>query len=248
MTKPTLNLLTLSNTPIYEQLQLEEALLRADTNNYCLINHGSPPAIVMGISGKAKELIDQNHVKDIPVIRRFSGGGTVVVDENTLFVTMICNKEDVDTSPFPKQILCWNGNLFKQSLKEHRYSVKENDYAIDDRKFGGNAQYICKNRWLHHSTLLWDYNPTLMKALTLPPKMPVYREQRPHTDFLCKLNTFLQKKEEFLTPFTSTLEEHFALKPISYEDISHILQRPHRTATQKTTTGAAPGKSIKVDK
>ena len=37
--------------PILEQLQLEEALFRADQRNWCLLNSGSPPAIVMGISG-----------------------------------------------------------------------------------------------------------------------------------------------------------------------------------------------------
>ena len=44
--------------PIYDQLLLEEALLRSDTRNWCIISEGSPPAIVMGISGKKHELID----------------------------------------------------------------------------------------------------------------------------------------------------------------------------------------------
>jgi lipoate-protein ligase A len=35
-----------------------------------------------------------HHLKDsIPVIKRFSGGGTVIVDENTLFVTFVCDDE-----------------------------------------------------------------------------------------------------------------------------------------------------------
>ncbi len=48
----TFHLLQLQNMPILEQLRLEEALLRADDRNWILINRGSPPAIVMGISGK----------------------------------------------------------------------------------------------------------------------------------------------------------------------------------------------------
>lgn len=45
-------LLRLSNMPILRQLLLEEALLRADTGNWCIVNNGtSVPAIVMGISG-----------------------------------------------------------------------------------------------------------------------------------------------------------------------------------------------------
>lgn len=50
-------LLKLRGVPILRQLQLEEALLRADSANYCIINEGTPePAIVMGISGYAKSL------------------------------------------------------------------------------------------------------------------------------------------------------------------------------------------------
>ena len=45
-------LLRLTRIPILQQLQLEEALLRADSSNWCIINDGTPaPAIVMGISG-----------------------------------------------------------------------------------------------------------------------------------------------------------------------------------------------------
>ena len=48
----TCNILRLRGHPILQQLQLEEALLRADKANWCIINDGTPsPAIVMGISG-----------------------------------------------------------------------------------------------------------------------------------------------------------------------------------------------------
>ena len=47
-------LLRMRQVPILQQLRLEEALLRADDANWCIINDGSAtPAIVMGISGCA---------------------------------------------------------------------------------------------------------------------------------------------------------------------------------------------------
>lgn len=97
------HILRLNNYPIYEQLLLEEALLRGDTRNFCIINQGSTPAIVMGISGKKEELINQETAArdNIPLIKRFSGGGTVIVDENTLFVTFICQKQLHDFAPYP---------------------------------------------------------------------------------------------------------------------------------------------------
>jgi hypothetical protein len=44
--------LKLAAMPILKQLQLEEALLRATSHNWFLINEGTPdPTIVMGVSG-----------------------------------------------------------------------------------------------------------------------------------------------------------------------------------------------------
>ncbi|KAL2621241.1 hypothetical protein R1flu_001446 [Riccia fluitans] len=79
----------------YCLLTLEELLLRTSADNWCLLNDGtSPPSIVMGISGKPEKLLEvEKVVKDgVPVIKRFSGGGTVIVDEGTLFVTLICSR------------------------------------------------------------------------------------------------------------------------------------------------------------
>ena len=73
-----IHLIRLKNTPIFEQLQLEEALLRSDHRSFCIINQGSPRAIVMGISGEPEALLNIENVQknNIPVIKRFSGGGT----------------------------------------------------------------------------------------------------------------------------------------------------------------------------
>lgn len=233
MQKPKLNYLKIKNVPILQQLQLEEALLRTDSTNWCLINEGSPPAIVMGISGKADSLIhfELLNKNPIPVIRRFSGGGTVVVDEQTIFITLICNSEAIKIPSFPNQILCWNGNLYKHPLRKSNFKIAENDYAIGHKKFGGNAQYICKGRWLHHSTLLWDYTPERMSLLKMPQKTPAYREDRTHEDFLCRLDSILESKSAFYQDFISSLSNHFQLKPVSYLEAASFLERPHRKST-----------------
>src|SRR3989344_46680 len=114
-----LHFLDLGSIPIFEQLQIEEALLRASDLNVCLISRGSPRAIVMGISGQPHTHLDVAKVKrdKIPVIKRFSGGGTVIVDENTLFITFVCGKDFLDIHPFPEPILRWGQTLFAQSWK-----------------------------------------------------------------------------------------------------------------------------------
>src|SRR5207249_7310952 len=101
-----------------EQLRLEEALLRADNRSFCIINTGSPRSIVMGISSKPSELLDEERVtkENVPIIRRFSGGGCVIVDHNTIFVTFIFSKEHIDLAPFPEPILAWSARFYQSAF------------------------------------------------------------------------------------------------------------------------------------
>lgn len=219
----TINLLELHNVPILEQLQMEEALLRTNEENWCIINTNAPKSIVMGISADPKEVVNLDLLakKPIPLIRRFSGGGTVVVDENTIFVSFIFQKDVHDFSPFPKTILQWTGEFYKKALQIPSFAVRDNDYALLDKKIGGNAQYIRKNRWLHHTTFLWDYALENMNYLLHPPTEPTYRKSRPHHDFLTTLKPLISK-EGFLSKITVELEALFSIKRAkpfaTYED------------------------------
>lgn len=229
----TLHVLQLSHLSILEQLQLEEALLRADQRNWCLVNYGSPPAIVLGISGKLEELIHEEtwHAAPIPIIRRFSGGGTVIIDENTCFVTFICNASFIPISPFPVSIMQWTEEIYRPLFKNHPFSLKENDYTLDQRKFGGNAQSITKQRWLHHSSLLWDFYPQRMDYLKIPKKMPAYRQQRPHADFLCGLKEYWSHPSLFQKELIDHLNHQFKTQTMTKEEILEVIKRPHRRAT-----------------
>jgi lipoate-protein ligase A len=52
-------------------------------------------------------------------------------------------------------------------------------------KFGGNAQAITKQRFLHHTSLLWDYHDSRMKLLKHPAKIPDYRAVRMESALPC---------------------------------------------------------------
>ncbi len=231
---PKLHLVRLQHYPILQQLQLEEALLRADDRNWCLINEGSPPAIVMGISGKPHELLHQELLNrsPIPVIRRFSGGGTVVVDHNTTFVTFIINNEVVNVGSSPEKILRWTEELYRPAIGHADFRVRENDYVFGERKFGGNAQYLRKGRWLHHSSLLWDYDPARMNYLLLPKKTPQYSQQRMHDEFLCKLGDYVTSKETWILRLLAEVGKRMELEETALNDALEVMDRPHRKATQ----------------
>lgn len=232
--KPELRWIELQNLPVFEQLELEEELLRSDEGNYCIVNRGSPRAIVMGISGVPNILLDLEKVRaeKIPVIKRCSGGGTVVVDENTLFVTFILNKRHVDVPAFPEPILRWSADLYTDSWQIPGFHLRENDYCIGNVKCGGNAQYIKKDRWLHHTSFLWDYEVKNMECLLLPPKRPKYRENRNHNDFLCKLKEYSESPENAFRQLKDALVKRFYIQPFepksrpvkSYRKSVHLVE------------------------
>ncbi|KAG9451360.1 hypothetical protein H6P81_011325 [Aristolochia fimbriata] len=214
---PVMNLLKLKSTPIMQQLHLEQRLLRTSTENWCIINQGiNPPAIVMGTSGNPSELIEIESVlrEGIPVIRRFSGGGTVIVDEGTIFVTLICGKDAVpDLQPYPRSIMSWTGELYGKAFEGTAdFRLRENDYVFGDLKFGGNAQSITKDRWLHHTSFLWDYDVRNMTYLRMPRRRPEYRRARNHKEFLCAMKNYLPTRSTFIAKTIAALETHFSMR------------------------------------
>jgi len=233
--KPFLNLLKLQETPIIDQLRFEEALIRCDSNNWCIINQGSSPAIVMGISGRPEQLINLSLLEKRPLqlIRRFSGGGTVIVDNKTIFVTIICNRDAINIPLFPKHISQWMHTFYRPVFNTNKFQLIDHDYTLENRKFGGNAQYIRKDRWLHHSSLLWDYDPNMMNYLLPPPKMPSYRKERSHEDFLCRLKDHLASPHHLIHKINQQLQKAFQVIEVEKDNFPDILQQSHRKSTQE---------------
>ncbi|OWZ21169.1 hypothetical protein PHMEG_0004322 [Phytophthora megakarya] len=243
--KPLMSFLRL-RAPIQEQLKIEEALFRAESQrNWFIYNDAHAPAtIVMGISGKPENLLHQDAVKrdGIPVLKRFSGGGTVIVDHNTVFTTFICKQEDFpQVRPYPREIMAWSQEFFlpffsRMCKKDLTFSLREDDYVFNDRKFGGNAQSLSKGRWLHHTSFLWDFDPKNMEYLTNPARQPKYRQQRSHLDFLCPLKDVLKKecanRDKFERELVSELAQNFEIEDVALEDIKPILGKEHRKSTR----------------
>lgn len=214
-----MNILHLQDTSIYDQLLLEEQLLRDDDRNFCLINSGSTPAIVMGISGKTDALVHLDQLPDsIPILRRFSGGGTVIVDENTVFVTFICNKTDHAFPAYPEPILRWAESVLAPATDGLK--LRENDFVIGEKKCGGNALYIKKDRWLVHTSFLWDYDPERMNLLKHPAKTPKYREGRTHEEFVCSLSEHFADREIWIEGLKKSLVNQSGAKEIFVEELS----------------------------
>jgi len=124
------------------------------------------------------------------VIRRFTGGGTVVVDQDTIFSTLIFQGAALPhVECYPQPIMAWTESFYSHAFSAvPGFRQRENDYVFGERKFGGNAQAITGKRWLHHSSLLWDFQPQRMGLLAHPRKQPQYRQGRHHSKFLVPLS------------------------------------------------------------
>lgn len=187
----------------------------------------------MGISGKPDQLLNKELIKNKPidVIRRFSGGGTVIVDHNTIFITFIIDSSTIKIEPFPDKIFKWSEEIYKPIFDGHPFKLIENDYVLENRKFGGNAQYIKKDRVLHHTSFLWDFEPIQMDYLLLPSKRPNYRQNRNHCDFLCTLKDYFVSYNHFEDKLLDNLNLKFQVEEDCIDSLGDILGKEHRQTT-----------------
>ncbi len=136
--------------PMLTRLQIDEALFRNTSDNWLVLSHGVVrPTIVMGISGVATKLITANAVdNNVPVIKRFTGGGTVVLDEDSLLVSFIGSAAWAcgDVALYPRDIMRWNVDFYARALGQSAFQLRDHDFVYESKKVGGNAQAISKDR------------------------------------------------------------------------------------------------------
>ncbi|KAL5722856.1 hypothetical protein ACHQM5_006324 [Ranunculus cassubicifolius] len=197
---PVMNLVRTQGVPILQQLHLEEKLLRTSAENWCIVNDGTnAPTVVMGMSGVPADLLELEYVvrDDVPVIKRFTGG----------------------VQPYPRPIMDWSSIIYKQVFGGiGDFHLRENDYVLGNRKFGGNAQSITKNRWVHHTSFLWDYDVRNMAYLKLPSRAPEYRSARNHVDFICRMKDHISRPS-FIQRTVEALGNHFSVRHIGLDTI-----------------------------
>lgn len=151
--------------------------------------------IVLGLIGKVEEDVNAESVKrhEIPVLRRSSGGGTVLQGPGSLNYSLVLSKdlrpEIADLKKSYEYILGRVCQALK-TLGINAVFLPISDIALEDglRKISGNAQKRSKKYILHHGTIL--YNLDVFKAaeyLQMPKSIPEYRQGRSHTDFIVNI-------------------------------------------------------------
>jgi lipoate-protein ligase A len=147
--------LNLESTDPYFNLALEEVLLKNSRDEYLILGINNP-SVIIGKHQAAHKEADTKFVfgKQIPVIRRISGGGTVFHDKGNLNFTFLRQSETGKQIDFPKYTRPVIDFLL--SLGINAKFVGKNDIKVDGLKISGNAEHVYRNRVLHHGTLLFD--------------------------------------------------------------------------------------------
>jgi lipoate-protein ligase A len=188
--------LTLSS-PI-ENLALDDAVLDE------LDERGGDPVLrfwesdrYFVVLGPSCRLIDDVHIAacaqdGIPVLRRASGGGTVLQGPGCLsyaFVLPLTFHPDLanirTTNRFILERIARALSPWEPTVAFRGIS----DLAIDGMKISGNAQRRKRHALLFHGTILHAMHGRLIaRYLKQPARQPDYREDRPHDTFLRTIN------------------------------------------------------------
>ena len=188
-----------------ENLALDEALLDAaeageieggvlrlwESTTYC---------VVLGRSSVAEVEVNLEVCPGdlVPVLRRSSGGGTIVAGPGCLMYALVLSFRDHPQLQAIDQAHRFVLGQLSQMLSTDDTPVAPHgtsDLAIRPtatgpwQKFSGNAIRIKRNHILYHGTLLYDFDlECLPRWLATPTRSPEYRDERQHTEFVTNLD------------------------------------------------------------
>ena len=219
----TIHSLDLTLPSAEANLALDEALLEiCDAGGpEVLRTWESPhPFIVLGLSGNAEREVYREACRrdGIPILRRISGGGTVLQGPGCFNYALILRKDrDAHLSTI-EGTHAYILNRMEMALKIFHPEVHRaglTDLAIYGHKISGNAHRRLHQALLFHGTILYDFDLTQMERyLRLPDRRPLYRGDRPHGLFVRNLKTDpeslktgLQKVWEAAIPLSGWPEE-----------------------------------------
>ena len=186
-----------------ENLACDEALLywceSGDGMDTLRFWESPEPFVVVGYANKVATEVNVAacEARKIPILRRCSGGGTVVQGPGCLNYTLvlpITKDGPLHSIVVANQfIMRRNRAAIEPEIRSQKLEVRvavrgHTDLAIGGRKFSGNSQRRRKRFLLFHGTVLLNFDLALIgDLLRMPSKEPDYRESRKHTDFLTNI-------------------------------------------------------------
>jgi lipoate---protein ligase len=219
-----------------QNIAFDEVLLRlADKNGdieYLRFWESPTYFVVLGRIGKETEDVhmDVASADGIPVLRRSSGGGTVVQGPGCLNYSLVLSKDKNPILHDLRGSYAWISQKITDSLKTLGIEacfrpISDIALTTGDLKFSGNAQHRGKTHILHHGTILYDFDLDLVsKYLKMPKDIPEYRKARSHKDFIT--NIYI-KPESFKSALAKSFGIHELPQPVTAEEASSLSKLSH---------------------
>lgn len=158
-----------TNTDPYYNLALEQVVFDGPgQQDTCCMLWQNDNTIVVGKHQNTLQEVNMAYVEEhqIRVARRLSGGGAVYHDMGNVNFTFIAPHEgaEMDFSSFCRPVAAALAQMGVTAQISGR-----NDMTIDGKKFSGNSQYVKHGRVMHHGTILYDSDLSVVgRALRVP--------------------------------------------------------------------------------
>lgn len=143
--------------------------------------------VVLGVAGKlhADVQVERCRQDGIPVLRRASGGGTVLQGPGCLNYALVLSLEARpelrDLTRCYREILGRTAAALGSDVRQDGTS----DMTFGGRKLSGSAQKRGRRAILHHGTILYSFDLERVSSyLREPASQPPYRASRAHEDFI----------------------------------------------------------------
>ena len=180
-----------------ENLAGDEALLNAcEANGGAALRFWESP-VPFVVVGYGNEIVREVNVSacaadGVPVLRRCSGGGTVLQGPGCLNYALVLDLASdaalASVAGANRFILHRVTAALAGLLGEPVERCGDTDLVWRGRKFSGNAQRRRRTHLLFHGTLLLGFDLALVaKYLPPPSREPDYRQARPHGEFIANL-------------------------------------------------------------
>jgi lipoate-protein ligase A len=180
-----------------ENLAIDEALLlgaEADGDaEYLRVWESPDDFAVLGKNCRVAEdvWVENCQSDEVPVLRRISGGGTVLLGPGCLNYTLVLR---LDQSAELGGVQSSFDYILERSFRPLRAihqsigRAGQSDLMLSGRKFCGNAQRRQRTHLLHHGSVLYAFAlDKIPRYLKEPSRQPDYRSRRSHLDFLTNL-------------------------------------------------------------